>query len=76
MILKQIRKKQGLTQHKVAEIIGVSKDYISMIERGKRTPSSKIILKLSQIYSIPAEQIFLIINRTICSDSKTDSQSM
>lgn len=39
--IKSYRISQNLSQEKLSEIAGVSTDYISLIERGKRTPSIK-----------------------------------
>ena len=39
--LKFYRNKQGYTQEKHSEICDISTDYLSQIERGKRTPSFK-----------------------------------
>lgn len=39
--LKFYRTKLGLTQDKLSELSGISSDYLSEIERGKRTPSFK-----------------------------------
>ena len=39
--LKFYRKQKGLTQEQLAELSGVSTDYISELERGKKVPSIK-----------------------------------
>ena len=39
--LKFYRNKLNLTQEKLSELSGISSDYLSEIERGKRTPSFK-----------------------------------
>lgn len=62
--LKEIRLLRGYTRKQVAEIIGISKDYLYMIESGKRTPSDKIKNKLAELYNVPVVQIFLATQRT------------
>jgi putative transcriptional regulator len=69
MELKEIRKNKGLKQYEVAKMLGVTKDYISMLERGKRTPSSRLIRKMAEIYNVPPEQIFLAVCGTISSET-------
>jgi putative transcriptional regulator len=64
MTMKDIRIKKKLTQDKVAQITGFSKDYISMIERGKRNPSDNAKAKFAEAYNVPIVQIFLSIQRT------------
>ena len=39
--IKKYRKQKGLTQLKLSLLAGVSKEYITAIELGKRTPSIK-----------------------------------
>lgn len=62
--IQELRTKKGLTQKEVAEKAGITKDYISLIERGERTPSDKTKHKLAEIYDVPVVQIFLAIQRT------------
>lgn len=64
MNLQEIRIKRKLTQEEVAEKSGLSKDYISMIERGKRNPSDKIKSILADIYQVSIVEIFLATQRT------------
>lgn len=71
MNLKEIRINLGLKQHDVAKLLGVTKDYICMIENGRRTPSYKLIVKMAEVYKIPPEEIFLAVNRTICSKASS-----
>lgn len=67
---KELRIKSNLTQEKLAEKSGFSKDYISMIERGERTPSDKAKMKFAEIFDVPPVQIFLAIQRTISTSRK------
>lgn len=64
--LKQLREKSGLTQKKVAEQAGISKNYLSMLENGTRNPSDKLKEKLSELYKCSATDIFLSIHTTKC----------
>ncbi|MBI4652287.1 helix-turn-helix transcriptional regulator [Candidatus Desantisbacteria bacterium] len=43
-----IRKAKGLTQNDVADIAGLSNDYISLIERAKRHPSIHILIRIAK----------------------------
>ena len=44
--MQELRIKNNFTQEEVAKKTGVTKDYISMIERGVRNPSDKMKEKL------------------------------
>lgn len=63
--LKEIRKQKKITQEKLAELTGLSRPYISDIERKKSKPSGETILKIAKALNMPAEQIFFInaVNR-------------
>ena len=45
--IKYFRSLKNLTQEKLSEISGISKDYLSEIERGKKTPSIKRLIKIA-----------------------------
>lgn len=55
--VKKHRLKQGLTQSELGEIIGVTSDYISQIERG-RVPGIKTAKKLSKLFNKTIEELF------------------
>jgi len=46
--LKQLRVLKGLTQEELAEAVGVSTDFISLVERGKRAPSFENLERLAE----------------------------
>lgn len=46
--IRKYRKKNDLTQLKLSILTGISKDYITAIESGKRTPSIKRLLLISK----------------------------
>lgn len=53
------RKKRGMTQQEVAEILDISEAYYSYIENGERQKKMDIHFanKLSVVFGIPIEQI-------------------
>lgn len=65
MSLKNFREDQGLKQFEAAEKLGITNDYLSMIENGKRTPSNKLTFKMAELYKVKPEDIFLTANGTI-----------
>lgn len=42
--LKEIRKEKGISQSKLADMVGVSRNTISSIETGKFNPTAKLAL--------------------------------
>lgn len=64
MTFKELRLKNKMTQEQLSDRSGYSKDYISMIERGERSPSDKAKAIFAEIFGVPIVQIFLAIQRT------------
>lgn len=56
--IKFYRKELGLTQDKLSELSGISSDYLSEIERGKKTPSFKKIDLLANALKIEVYKLF------------------
>lgn len=55
--LKELRVKNGLSQEKLAERLGVSRQSVSKWEQGYAVPSSDNVLELSKLYDISADDI-------------------
>ena len=62
--LQDLRKQKNLTQEQTSKILGVTKEYLSMLETGDRNPSDSLKLKMSKLYECNIADIFLAINST------------
>lgn len=58
--IKELRKKFGIVQEQLAEDIGISQSYLSLIERGEREPSLSLIRDVSKVLRVPEQLIFLL----------------
>ncbi|ABW66746.1 helix-turn-helix domain-containing protein [Desulfosudis oleivorans] len=59
--LKQIRKRKGFSQEELGLESGYHRTYISLLERGKKSPSLKTIFRLAETLQVkPSELIKLI----------------
>ena len=56
--IKKIRKSKGLTQEKLAELVGINSKYLSSIERGKENPTLNTVLKLAESLDVNPNEIF------------------
>lgn len=56
--VKELRKKQGLTQEKLSEMINVDYSYLNQIEAGKKNPSLKLIARLARKLHISLPEFF------------------
>jgi transcriptional regulator with XRE-family HTH domain len=50
--IKMIRQEEGLTQSQFADKIGLSRNYVAMIEIGQRDPSDRTISDICRIFGI------------------------
>lgn len=53
--VREVRKSNGLTQEKMAELIDVDKDYISKVERGERKLSQKRVKIIAKRFNVMPE---------------------
>ena len=56
--LKEYRSRLGINQTELGKLAGVSRQTISLIERGDYSPSVALALKLARIFEVPVEEIF------------------
>lgn len=56
--LKELRARDVLNQQELRRLAGVSRQTISLIERGDYSPSITLALKLAQIFNVPVKDIF------------------
>ena len=56
--IQELRKKNNLTQSELAEKIGLSTNFIGMVERGERNTSVDKISKLAKAFNISLAQFF------------------
>jgi putative transcriptional regulator len=56
--LRDIREELGMTQAYLAELVGLSRQSIISIERGRFIPSIETALRLSSALNTPIEKLF------------------
>lgn len=56
--IKSIRRARDITQEKLADLSGLSLQYIGEIERGRRNPSLTSIEQLSRALDLPMSELF------------------
>ena len=55
--LREIRKKKGYTQLKVAMDLSISREALSYYENGKRSPHLQMLLLLSQYFDVSVDYL-------------------
>lgn len=56
--LKEYRSRMGINQTELGKLAGVSRQTISLIERGDYSPSVALALKLAKICQVTVEDLF------------------
>lgn len=50
--LKGLREKRGWTTYELAEKIGFSQAYVSLLETGIRRPSTEVMIQVSKVFGM------------------------
>ena len=56
--LRRIRIERRLTQEKFAEAVGISVDFLSLVERGVNAPSFENLEKIAKRLRVPVAELF------------------
>ncbi|TCD46581.1 transcriptional regulator [Streptococcus sp. X16XC17] len=59
--LKELRARDGINQTEMAKLAGVSRQTISLIERGEYAPSIVIAMKIAQVFKENIENVFSLV---------------
>lgn len=57
--LKVLRAERNWSQQDLGERLGVSRQSVNAIETGKYDPSLPLAFRISDVFSLPIEEIFL-----------------
>ena len=51
--VRRLRSKKGISQKALADKVGISVSYVSMLERGQRSPPLETIEKMAKALGVP-----------------------
>jgi len=57
--LEQLRVDKGITQQELADLVGVSRQTIISLERGRYNPSILLAYRLAKLFGLPIEEVFI-----------------
>ena len=57
--MKELRARHNLTQEELADMVGVRRETISFLEKGKYNPSLKLAYKIARCLEISIEELFI-----------------
>lgn len=56
--LEELRRQRGVRQEDLAQALGVSRQTVISLEKGKYNPSLALAFKLARYFALPIEEIF------------------
>jgi putative transcriptional regulator len=59
-LMKEYRARRGITQEKLAEMVGVRRETIIFLEKGKYNPSLKLAYNIARTLDARIEDIFIM----------------
>ncbi|MCP4425684.1 MAG: helix-turn-helix transcriptional regulator [Chloroflexi bacterium] len=57
--IKELRARENLTQANLAELVGVRRETIVFLEKGKYKPSLHLAHAISQVFNLTIEEVFI-----------------
>ncbi|MDI3474453.1 MAG: putative transcriptional regulator [Thermococcaceae archaeon] len=57
--LRELREERGLTQEELAKALGVTRQTIIAIEKGRYDPSLRLAFKIAKFFNVNIEDIFI-----------------
>ncbi len=58
--IKELRARDGLTQVELAKRVGVRRETIVFLEKGKYNPSLQLAWSIACMFDLPIEEVFLL----------------
>jgi putative transcriptional regulator len=62
--IKELREKNGLTQENLADKVGVTRQTILFLEKGKYNPSLRLAYKIARVFGVMIEDVFSFEDET------------
>ncbi|AOW18122.1 transcriptional regulator [Polaribacter vadi] len=59
-MIKELRAKENLTQIELAQKVGVRRETIVFLEKGKYNPSLKLAHDISKVFKMRIEEVFIL----------------
>lgn len=57
--LEELRKAKGLSQEELADALGVSRQTVSSLEKGRYNPSILLAFRIARLFGLRIEDVFI-----------------
>lgn len=58
--MKELRAKHGLKQEDLARLVGVRRETIGNLEKGRYNPSLALAWNIAKVFGVPIEEVFTV----------------
>lgn len=72
-VLRSVRKEVGLTQEQLAHDAEIDRTFVSLIERGERQPTIRIIFRLAAALRVLPSRLIQLTEQHVDSGANTDA---
>jgi len=62
--IRELRARHDLTQDELAHRVGVRRETILFLEKGKYNPSLKLAWEIAKVFQVPIEEVFIFEENT------------
>jgi putative transcriptional regulator len=63
--MKELREKRHLTQEQLAQMVGVRRETILFLEKGKYNPSLKLAYDIARVLDAKIEDVFIFEEKVV-----------
>jgi transcriptional regulator with XRE-family HTH domain len=72
-VLRAVRKEVGLTQEQLALAAEIDRTFVSLIERGERQPTVRVLFRLATALRVPPSQLIQLTEQHVSTGASPDS---
>jgi len=69
--IREFREQRGWTQEQLAEMVGVTRQTILFLEKGKYNPSLRLAHRIAQAFGHPIEAVFSFKDEELIINART-----
>ena len=63
--IEELRARDNLTQAKLAQLVGVRRETIVFLEKGKYNPSLGLAHSVAKVFRLAIEEVFIVIAQNV-----------
>lgn len=73
--LREVRKERGVSQEALALESGFDRTYVSLVERGMKSPTIRAVVRMAAVLGVPAVEIVGRMERNLVGEESSQTES-